>query len=93
MCKEKQIAEVKSFKVGEPLTDNADGNTEPSTSDSFLNFPYYSFINPKYIPYAIKLPTNIVSIKNTITISSISNVNLPFLYIFILIIFCSQDRI
>jgi len=34
MHKEKQLAEVKPFKVGEPLTDNADGNTEPSTSDS-----------------------------------------------------------
>lgn len=27
-------AEIKPFKVGEPLTDNADGNTEPSTLDS-----------------------------------------------------------
>lgn len=27
-------AEVKPFKVGEPLTDNADGNTEPSTSEN-----------------------------------------------------------
>lgn len=34
MHKEKQLAEVKPFKVGEPLTDNADGNTEPSSSNS-----------------------------------------------------------
>jgi hypothetical protein len=30
----KEIAEVKPFKVGEPLTENADGNTEPSILDS-----------------------------------------------------------
>tara|TARA_R110000822_G_scaffold42836_12_gene116156 strand:- start:153 stop:656 length:504 start_codon:yes stop_codon:yes gene_type:complete len=30
----KKLAEVKPFKVGEPLTDNADGNTEPSILDS-----------------------------------------------------------
>lgn len=29
-----ELAEVKPFKVGETLTDNADGNTEPSILDS-----------------------------------------------------------
>lgn len=34
MKQRSNYAEVKLLKVGEPLTDNADGNTEPSTLDS-----------------------------------------------------------
>ena len=34
MTKTIQNAELKLLKVGEPLTDKADGNPEPSSSDS-----------------------------------------------------------